>query len=440
MQCFRVLAVSALLFCFFPSWSKAELGALDVFIESCRNSGENINLIQSGYAEFESSRESHFRSEQAQERLKVAESKMREAFEAQVRKSLADAPPGVLRREIEGIKEMKLFTQQGKTDFRHKLFFTGNDIFFNLNDAICKRYRVTEQFAQGKWGLNDFVIMEGSPNGTMVLASFMPGTRTATVEAVVQPGYEFQRFGRMHMSSTYHSLLACMESQDRKEFQITDKAVEVFKEKMKGKNYSFEIAGTASYDDNQTATVVEIKSEGRVIERFWIDTARGYICPLIQCFDEDGALEREAKSSGYFLHDKTDLFYPERYEETRLSPMTGTTVTAYTLNRATFQLNHAVSDKMFTLDIPEGTKVIDKRTEGEEINYRAMDKGELSLAKSGLDLDKMEWLWREGDLSFFDKPPSSATQWLRGISILLGVFFIAFALFIKFRRYLGINE
>ena len=170
-----------------------------------------------------------------------------------------------------------------------------------------------------------------------------------------------------------------------------------------------------------------------MLERFWIDSTRGYICPLVQSFDEQGNIETECKSSRYFLHDKTGLWYPEIYEETRSIPFPMTNV--YTLNRETFQLNHAVSDKMFTIDIPENTKVIDKRPDGEEIKYTAMDKGELSLAKGGLDLDKMKWLMREGDIYYGRVEPSASTRWFQIVSISLGVLMIALGVYIKYRQW-----
>lgn len=51
--------------------------------------------------------------------------------------------------------------------------------------------------------------------------------------------------------------------------------------------------------------MIEIKYDGCVIDRFWIDSSRGYICPLVQCFNEDGSIDREGKSNRYFLHEKT---------------------------------------------------------------------------------------------------------------------------------------
>jgi len=412
----------------------AEQSAFDVFIESCRNCGENVNLIQSGYAEFDCTTNRQYPRQKIQDIVRGFEEDM-------MKVDLGKFPPDIANEIVKSNREnlQRLSRELAGSDdskYRYKLLFIGNDVFFAPNADVCKRYRVIEDYdaTRAIWQLHEFAIMDGSPNAESRFTSFIPGTREATVEAKIQPGYEFQRFGRMQRSETYYIMLQCMGNQDRKKFQITDKAVETFKKKMEEKRYSFETAEKASYVGNETATVIEIKYEGRIVERFWIDTSRGYICPLIQCFDKDSKMEREAKSSGYFLHDKTGLWYPERYEETRISP-TGTTVTVYTLNRETFQLNHAVSEKMFTLDIPEGTKVIDKRNGEKEIKYTAMDKGELSLAKGGLNLDKMKWLMREGDLNYGKAETSATAQWFRNITLPLGIFLILLALYMQYRQW-----
>jgi len=418
---------------FFTTTSlNAEPSAFDVFIESCRNSGENLNLIQSGYAEFDRTSNTQRPSEAVQEIVG--------RLEGALKADLDKAPPELVKMRRESLQRVAR-EMEGKEDTkgRYKLFFTGNDVFFASNADVCKRYREIEQYDldQKRWHLYEFAIMKGSPNGERVTAGFMPGTSTAKVEEKMLAGYEFQRFGRMQNSSAYHDLLLCMEQQDRRKFQITEKTILSFREKMKEKNFSFEMAGIASYDDNKTATIVEIKSNGQVLERFWIDTSRGYICPLIQCFDESGKVEKEYKSSRYFLNDRTALWYPENYEETRVFPFPFKDV--YTLNRETFQLNHAISDKMFTLDIPEGTKVIDKRSGEKEIKYTAMDRGELSLTEGGLDLGNMAWLMREGDLTYGRKP-SAVGQTFRYVSMALGIFFILLALAMKFRQRRGQKE
>ena len=57
-----------------------------------------------------------------------------------------------------------------------------------------------------------------------------------------------------------------------------------------------------------------------------------------------------------------------------------------------------------------------------------MEKGELSLAKGGLDLENMKWLMREGDLTYGNVEPSATVQWIRIVSMTLGVILIVIGL------------
>ena len=430
MNCCKTLGLLSLA-SFASTLLHAEQTAFDVFIESCRNSGENSNLIHSGYAEFDCTE--NFRNplhivqgivEHGEIRLR-AEEKLGRISAERLKECLEDLKR--MSREMLGEDDKKT---------RYKLLFVGNDVFHAANADDCKRLSSQEYYDVGlqMWRTGDINITGGSPNSRSVFVWFLPENRRVEVEEKSGVGREFQRFGRMQKSGAYYAMLMCMMQGDRKNFQISEKVIQEFKGKMEDKNYFFESAGTNSYDGDQTATVVEIKSGNRVVERFWIDTTRGYICPLIQGFDENGKTEKECKSSSYFLHEKSGLWYPEHYEETLTAPPMKN---VYTLNRETFQLNHAVSDHMFALDIPEGTKVFDKRNNAEGIEYKAMDKGEISLAKGGLDLDKMKWLMRKGDITYSREEPPATVQWLRLVSTLMGIALIVLALYIKYRQRKG---
>jgi hypothetical protein len=170
----------------------AEQFAFDIFVESCRNSGENSNLIRSGYAEFGCMVTRQFPSETIQ--------RVVEGFEATVKADSDKVPADVVKMRLESIQRITR-EMAGKEDSRArcKLLFTGNDVLFALNADVCKRYRAIEQYDvdHEKWQLGEFTIMDGSPNGGSVSAGFEPGTMTAMVQAKIYLGYEFQRFGRM---------------------------------------------------------------------------------------------------------------------------------------------------------------------------------------------------------------------------------------------------
>ena len=115
MQYLRILPVSIILSCLFSSGSRAGLDAFEVFVESCRNSGENLNLIWSGYAEFEYSRESITRSDHEMKLFESMQSKIRGEMEEQLRRNNPNMPPEVLGRNIERIRKEPFFSQDRVT-------------------------------------------------------------------------------------------------------------------------------------------------------------------------------------------------------------------------------------------------------------------------------------------------------------------------------------
>jgi predicted GTPase len=63
---------------------------------------------------------------------------------------------------------------------------------------------------------------------------------------------------------------------------------EVEKQKKIGSVIPLETQGVVLYDGGQySAYIVESKKNGTVLERFWIDASRGYVCPLVQYYTED---------------------------------------------------------------------------------------------------------------------------------------------------------
>lgn len=236
----------------------------------------------------------------------------------------------------------------------------------------------------------------------------MPKTEVVVEDIPRQP-FECQHFGR-HYGFIARRLCTTLLKHSDEKFVFSEKGKQAVVDYMKEHNWQFVLAGTANYDDIQQATVLEIRKGDIVVERYWIDPARGYICPLIQCFDDQGKLELERKASKYFLHEKSGLWYPEVFEEMNMwSPITGKITRKFILNKSTFQLNQPVSDEEFAIDIPEKMSVYDSRNgKGRTMKYIAMQPGVLSLAKGGLDLDQMDWLMREGDLNYGKKPSAAA--------------------------------
>jgi hypothetical protein len=112
-------------------------------------------------------------------------------------------------------------------------------------------------------------------------------------------------------------------------YHFSQEKIKQFKEHLSTTNRTLESAG--QFDDGNGAgkvEVVELKKEGKLIQRYGIDPSRGYICPLIEIYDEKtGRLLSEYRSSDYFIHQKTGLYFPGVFVETVNDPKTGAIVT-----------------------------------------------------------------------------------------------------------------
>ena len=414
------LALLFVLFLFLPRPAlHASEAEMEFILSVYRGSTDRFPVIHSGYAEFEE--------------ITFREGGDKEMADKIIANLLSEEDIKADPRAAKHRQALERSFWKGETKRRWKALFEGNSKSY-------KQHYTSEQHDTERdvWQFVSYNIVD---NHSRANVKFIPGAFEAIVDNTPTPPFEFQHFGRVNgaLARQLRNILSAY--MDQKGHSVSVQEKKKVEEKIQELDLKFFLSGTAIYDENREAVVLEARRGNRIVERYWIDPDRGFICPLIQCFDVNQKLETEYKSSRYFLYEKSGLWFPEFFERmSTKDPLAGKTTRTFVLDKATFQLNHAVADQMFTLDIPEGTKVIDKRQSEEGIRYTAMDRGELSLAKGGLDLDKMKWLWREGDLSYFAKPPSPATQWLRGISVTLGVFFIALALFIKFRRYLGIKK
>jgi hypothetical protein len=87
------------------------------------------------------------------------------------------------------------------------------------------------------------------------------------------------------------------------------------------------------------------------MQRYWIDASRGYVCPLIQFYDNSGKLTEEWKSSDYFLHEKSGLWFPVQYTHTEFVAEMGEIreQRRCQLDRETLRINQPVADAEFAI-------------------------------------------------------------------------------------------
>jgi len=196
-------------------------------------------------------------------------------------------------------------------------------------------------------------------------------------------------------------------------------------------NAGYQVTGTETYDDNSQMYLVELRRNGRLVERYGIDPSKGYICPIVQVFDEEtGHLTEEYISRGFFLHAGSGLWFPTSFLAKRYNALTGELVSRqeYTINAETIRINQPVSEHEFSIDIPAGFRVDDVRTDT-SIRYTAHSEGVVSLAPGGLDLGNMGWLSREMSIDDFIPSTGGVTGWVRWLLMSTGIILVLFGIY-----------
>lgn len=157
---------------------------------------------------------------------------------------------------------------------------------------------------------------------------------------------------------------------------------------------------TDPFGDGSKSYTLESSVDGKVTQRYMVVPSLGYVCPKVQLYDFDsGNLVDEYLAREFVLHQRSGLYYPTIYIESRHDASSGKLIEKreYKINQKALFLNETMHPNEFSLDVSEGIKIVDFR-EGKNIQYTADASGVLSLAPGGLDLKKMPWLRKVGDL------------------------------------------
>jgi hypothetical protein len=242
-------------------------------------------------------------------------------------------------------------------------------------------------------------------------------------------------FGRLQGPPVMFMHLLLFQDANIEKYEFSETNIAKFKAERKrlacaDEGNVLQTMGTATYDGNAKAYIVESSAGDKVIERYWIDVNRGYVCPLLQYYDEQGKLLSEYKSRDYFLHEKSGLWFPQVYEEMTTNKDGKQEFKEYRIDKSSLDVNFPIADDEFLVEITEGSTVTDSRKGKGSQRYQAIDTGVLSLGKGGLDLDKMDWLAATNMLPL----ELSSMSWWRVPSIIAGVLFILWGFYLRFYR------
>jgi hypothetical protein len=246
---------------------------------------------------------------------------------------------------------------------------------------------------------------------------------------------QFQIFGRIRGYDVQRTIWLLLSATNSKKIPSTEKGLSIQLEYDKENKRSYVIKGNTAYDDQYQATILEILTDGKLTERYWIDSSRGYVCPLVQRFSSETMVE-EHTASKFVLHKPSGLWYPslytsKTYQHNPPDP-NPVTVEDYSLVPDSLSLNKPLPDGMFALDVPAGGRVNDTRID-DGIARIAKEPGALSFKDGDIDITSLPWLNEHETAYTGDRTVKKAEySWAQVIFVSTGTVLILAALVLMY--------
>ena len=428
--------------------------AVRLLMEAYRNGGFNPLLLKSGEAEFERNVKAELNLKFFDSLFQTSEEDLKKKLEND-EKNLTEIQKAEIRKaEVQSTSvDMQATSDNDKMErSRMRVLFLGNDRSYgytseqrnkHLHDYKQLRDVTTYQPSIGKWIQTIDITTSADATGFCIWFHWQPNGRLLHLNNLPVAAVNFQLFGRFH-EGLFCSIVAPLmrEKLDRQTFTFPSDSEEYIASKIMSQGLSVSITGEVSYDSDAKAKVVEIKKGDLLLEKYHIDVDRGYLCPYQFVSDEQfvadklGGSVSERIASDFIQEKISGLFFPQKYRERVEVKDIRMSDDEYTLIPDTLRLNQPVSDKEFTIDIPEGSRVADVREPDKQIDYVAMKDGTISLAKGGYDLPELSWLARTGAGAIEDYVPSrgGAGGWVRWLLMSIGIALILIALYHEWKK------
>ncbi|GHT16820.1 hypothetical protein FACS1894189_1480 [Planctomycetales bacterium] len=396
---------------------------IDLYVNACLNRGTNHTLLRSFFVEFELTRHIPHKSPQDIEKL------ARE-IAAEQRQLLGDNHPRIKQlTDIPAIiASLNMQFSKPSVD-RFQVMYRADDVSRRLLSVT-----IDEKTVEQTWERKSEFIENYLGKKNINSAVHFSQMQEIVIETTHTNPEDFINMGRLRgdLLAVVEVFLMTGTNLSKHEFaqaNIDKFRQEAEKQKASGLADPLIVAGLVEYDSSKSrAYVVESKKKGKVAERFWIDASLGYVCPLVQYFDDNGSLVQEYKASNYFLDERSGLWFPVLYTEFVAAQKGEQEVRReYRIDPKKLRANFPVADEEFCIDVQENTVISDVR-KGQNTRFKAFEKGALSLAKNGLDLDNKDWLARTGE-SAVRVTPNPSRYVIPVILASIGTILIVFGLY-----------
>ncbi len=428
----------------------AEENAIDLIVKAFQNSGCNPAIFKTGTAEFEM-----VEGMQNGPSPQRATTKNREERKSEL-KQVFQSDPKRLGEEIQKLENAPIASGAMTVSNSQKLriLMDGTDNTFGKEDG--KKYKrlvdsqlmITDAVDATK-GRMDFrrTISMGVLNqsDSIIQVESYPAAKTVSLTNSTVNHHEFQTFGRIWEVGGSEIANIARAKVNRTDFSFPSNFSSFFTGELNRLGLTCEITGEKKYDGDAKATIIQVKKGNDLVEEYHIDAERGYICPYMKV-NVSNVFSTECTARGYALADNAGIYYPKEYVFSFEHVPTGKMDRVYKLIDKTLKFNKKISEREFAIDVSEGEKVRDMRSEktiGAQglltpapktlITYHAVKKGVLSLSTDYSDLAKLSWLVREEDMKDYVPPRGGAGGYVRVVLIAAGIMMIVFALAKKYR-------
>ncbi len=274
------------------------------------------------------------------------------------------------------------------------------------NGNVFSLFNITYKSVQEeKWGMPVVVLNICSANSICHVGYDMDN-RLAQISSHVGSVGQLDRIGRLNVGSVYEAIQKCLV--DSKTLPSIESLQDVVSQ------FDCKRVGEYRYDDGAMATEIEVRKGGKLVQRICIDSNRGYVCPWIEVYADDGKVITEHTAKNFILHEATGLWFPLHFSEKIFDSTTGNLIKndEYEIDQASLQLNPTLSEKVFGVDIPSNTRIMDARTK-DVVPYIAVESGVLGPKNGMLNLAAEKWLVKEDALHSFTPSTGGATGWTR---------------------------
>lgn len=412
-----------------------EQDGISLLAEAVRYAGSNPKVVRSGRVLLNISRKSEGTSEEQFRRDLDAQKKFLEKRIASLPEN--DRNRRLFAKQLETAEEDLRKVQAALTNQNYRcqiVFGTAPGQFQDVKQTLYSRVSTNPDV----WKVQ-YVLVGGLKDvKTRTFLQLIEDRKEVRVECNkwgIDQIYEFGRIRGQRAAMWTAVLLLNSDKTINWNYEINEETVQelrrVNKTLQKEKtDVGIRIAGTTSFEGEKVSIVEVLSGQGGGKWVVWVDPSRGYICPRIEEYVR-AKLKHLYLSTGYYLEQKSGLWWPRTHVATTYSPNGDIQVeTTYAMTPEATAINVPVDPKEYVLPVKAGFHVIDDRN-SKPLHYMVAQPTDLRLVKGEIDLSDSK--------IFMPDQPAQATvfesnSW-RPYAIAVSLFLIVLLLFTLYWRH-----